>query len=91
MEESDVKDGKGEEKAIDEGGKQFGGNEGKDDAGDAQANKKEAQRQGYYEQDTHHDDIGRERGEMMGKDLTDGINELQLEEQGERDKVAIFE
>jgi len=91
MEESDIKDRKGEQKAIDEGGKQFGGNEGKNDAGDAQADKKETQRQGYYEQDTHHDDIGGQRSEMMGKDLTCGINELQLEEKEERDKVAIFE
>ena len=49
------------------------------------------QRQGYYEQDTHHDDIGGQRTEMMGKDLTCGINELQLEEQEELDKVAIFD
>ncbi|XP_044179156.1 uncharacterized protein LOC122960770 [Acropora millepora] len=86
----DIKGRKGERKAIDEGGKQFGGNEGKDDAGDAQADK-EAQRQGYYQQDTHHDDIGGQRSKVMGKDLTDGINELQLEEQEERDKVAIYE
>lgn len=91
MEECDIKNRKGEQKAIDEGGKQFGGNEGKTDAGAAQADKKETQRQGYYEQDTHHDDIGGQTTEMMGKDLTRGINELQLEEQEERDKVAIFE
>lgn len=84
---SDVKEGKGDKKAVDEEGNQYGGNEGKDDEGGVEADKREIQGQEHYEKGSCDDDPS----EMTGQDLFHGIHELQMEEQEELDKLTIFE
>ena len=83
---SDVKEGKGDKKTIDEEGKQYGGNGSKDDGGGAEADK-EIQGQEHYEQASSYDDSS----EMSEEDLSREILELQLKDREEPDKVAIFE
>lgn len=80
-----MKEGKGDEKAIDEEGKQYSGNEGRDDGGGAQADKTETQGQKQYEQDTYGDDLRGPMSEAMK------VHDIQLGEHEEQDKVAIFE
>ncbi|XP_044167054.1 uncharacterized protein LOC122951082 [Acropora millepora] len=87
---SDVKEGKGDKKAIDEEGRQYGGNEGKDDGGRAEADKTEIQGQVRYEQDTYDDDLGTQISETTEEDLFHGIHELQMEEQEATERVTIF-
>ena len=79
---SDVKEGKGDEKATDKEGKQYDGNK-------AEAHKMEIQGEGHFEQDTYDDDKSRQIGEVMKKDFSHAMQELQKEEG--QDKVAIFE
>ena len=86
---SDVKEGKRDEKATDKEGKQYDGNKGKDDGGGAEAHKMEIQGEGHFEQDTYDDDKSRQIGEVMKKDFSHAMQELQKEEG--QDKVAIFE
>lgn len=88
---SDVKEGKGDKKAIDEEGKQYSGNEGKDDEGGVEADKTKIQGQVQYEQETYDDDLGAQISETMKEDLFHGIHELEMEEREELDKVTIFE
>ena len=85
-----VEEGKGDKKAIDEEGKQYGGNDGKDYGGGAEADKTEIQGQEHYEQDTCDDDLSGQISETTQGDLSHRILELQMEEQEEPDKVAIF-
>ncbi|XP_074628449.1 uncharacterized protein LOC141886248 isoform X8 [Acropora palmata] len=87
---SDVKEGKGDKKAIDEEGRQYGGNEGKDDEGGAEPDKTEIQGQVRYEQDTYDDDLGTQISETTEEDLFHGIHELQMEEQEATERVTIF-
>ncbi|XP_074628473.1 uncharacterized protein LOC141886255 isoform X5 [Acropora palmata] len=89
-EASDVKEGKGDKKAIDEEGRQYGGNEGKDDEGGAEPDKTEIQGQVRYEQDTYDDDLGTQISETTEEDLFHGIHELQMEEQEATERVTIF-
>lgn len=88
---SDVREGKGDKKAIDEEVKQFGGNEDTDDGGGAEADKLERQGQEYSKQDTYDDDLSRQISETRKEDFSHGICKLQMEEQEQPDKVAIFE
>ncbi|XP_074627687.1 uncharacterized protein LOC141885736 isoform X6 [Acropora palmata] len=81
--------GKRDEKATDKEGKQYDGNKGKDDGGGAEAHKMEIQGEGHFEQDTYDDDKSRQIGEVMKKDFSHAMQELQKEEG--QDKVAIFE
>ncbi|XP_015757813.1 PREDICTED: uncharacterized protein LOC107337210 [Acropora digitifera] len=72
------------------GGKQYYGNKGKDDGGDAEADKMETQEEEHYEQDTYDDDDkSGQINEVMKKDFSYAMQELQKEE--DPDKVAIFE
>lgn len=88
---SDVIEGKGDKKAIDEEVKQFGGNESKDNGKGAEADETEIQGQECYKQDTYDDDLGGQRSETTEDDLSHGIYELKMEEQEEPDNVTIFE
>ena len=45
----------------------------------------------HYEQDTYNDDQSGQISDVMKKDFSPGIHELQIEKQEEPDKVAIFE
>ena len=83
---SDVREGKGDKKAIDEVMKHFGGNEGTEDGGVAEADKTEIQGQ-----DTYDEGLGGQISETPEEDLSHRINEVQIEEQEQPDKVAIFE
>ena len=87
---SDVTEGKGDKKAIDEGGKQYGGNESKDNEGGVEAGITEIQGQVRHEQDSYDDDLGAQISETTEEDLFHGIHELLMEEQEELDKVTIF-
>jgi len=91
MKASDVKEGKGDKKTIDEEGKQYGGNGGKDDGRSAEADKKELQGQEHYEQGSCDDDSSKQTSEITAEDLSCEILALQLKDQEEPDKVAIFE
>ena len=86
---SDVKEGKGDEKATYKEGKQYDGNKGKDDEGDAEANKMETQEEEHHKQDTYDDDESGQISEAMKKDFSHAMQELQKEE--DQEKVAIFE
>ncbi|XP_015750317.1 PREDICTED: uncharacterized protein LOC107330190 [Acropora digitifera] len=88
---SDVKEGKADKKAIDGEEKQYGGNEGKDDGGDAEAGKTEMQEQEHYDQGRYDDDLSAQISETTEEDLFHGIHELPMKEQEELEKVAIFE
>ena len=88
---SDVKEGKADKKAIDGEENQYGGNEGKDDGGDAEAGKTEMQEQEHYDQGRYDDDLSAQISETTEEDLFHGIHELPMKEQEELDKVAIFE
>ena len=88
---SDVKEGKGDKKGIDEERKQYSGNEGQDDGGGGEADETEIQGQEHYKEDTYGDDKSRQISEKTEDDLSHGIYELQMEEQEEPDKVAIFQ
>ena len=88
---SGVKEGKGDKKTIDVEGKQFGGNEGKDDGGGTVADKAEFQGQKHYEQGSHDDDSSGQTSESTKEDLSREFLELWLKDQEEPDKVAIFE
>ncbi|XP_044180813.1 uncharacterized protein LOC114963733 [Acropora millepora] len=88
---SDMRQGKGDKKAIDEEVKQFGGNKGKDDDGSAEADKMEIQGQEHFKQDTYDEDLGGQISETTEEYLSHGIYELQMEKQEQPDKVAIFE
>ena len=81
---SHVKDGKLGEKAIDKVGKQYGENEGKNDGEGAQCDETETQGEEHY-------DLSGETSEAMKDDFSLGIDELQMEEQQDPGKVAIFE
>ncbi|XP_015778959.1 PREDICTED: uncharacterized protein LOC107356850 [Acropora digitifera] len=86
-----VKEGKGDEKATDKDGKQYDENKGKDGGGGAGADKLETQEDEHYEQETYDDDQGGQISDVMKKDFSFGIHELQIERQEDPDKVAIFE
>ena len=86
---SHVKEGKLGEKAIDKVGKQYGENEGKDDGEGAECDETETQGEEHYEGED--DDLSGETSEAMKDDFSLGIDELQMEEQQDPGKVAIFE
>ena len=79
-----MKEGKRDEKAINEERKQYSGNDGNGDVGGAQADKAETQEQKQYEQDTYRDDPSGPISETMK------VHDLQLEEHEEQGKVVIF-
>lgn len=80
--------GKGDSKAIDEEGKQYSGNKGKNDGGGLHADKTKTR-----EQRTNDGYLGAQISETMDDDLqlSHRIHELQTEGQEEPDKVDIFE
>ncbi|XP_074628654.1 uncharacterized protein LOC141886399 [Acropora palmata] len=78
--------GKGDSKAIDEEGKQYSGDKGKNDGGGLDAYKTKRR-----EQSTINDYLGAQISEPMDDDLSHRIHELQTEGQEEPDKVDLFE
>lgn len=81
--ESDVKEGKGDKKTIDDKGKKHGVNEGKEDGRGAEADKTEVQ-------GSHDEDLSGRTSETTEEDLSQEINEVQLKDHEEPDKVALF-
>ena len=75
---------------IDEEGKQYVGNEGKDDRRGDEGDKTETQGQELCEQDTCDDDQSEQISETTEEDLFHGIHKQQMEEREEPNKVAIF-
>lgn len=71
--------------------KLFGESEGKDDGGGAEGDKTEIQGQEYYKKDTYDEDLGGQKSEMTEEALSYGIDEVQIEELEQPNKVAIFE
>ena len=66
-------------------GKQYGENESKVDGEGAECDETETKGEEHYESED--DDL---RGEMMKENFSHGIYELQMEEQQDPGKVAIF-
>ena len=51
----------------------------------------ETQEEEHCEQDTYDDDQGGQISDVMKKDFSPGIHELEIENREDPDKVAIFE